>query len=143
MFRNNHSYEEQTQRLLAETVSELKELEAKREEIEQKITVLTKEAQALEGALQAYWRRIGKTEVAEPNWPKILKKGTHKQRLIRIAERNDGRIKASQATDILYRLRFIKSKRRANAYSIVQALLTDLAEENVLEKVAPGEYRLR
>jgi len=67
---------------------------------------------------------------------------THKQRLIAIAKHNGGRVRISQATDILYSKGFIKSKKRANAYIIIQSLLADMTEEGQFEKTNPGQYRL-
>lgn len=143
MVMNNHSYEDQTRRLLAETKSELTAIGNQMAELQQRWETLKKEAEAYETALQGYLRRAGKQEVIETDWDKLLggKSQTHKKRLITIARRNGGRIRVTQATDILYSKGFIKSKRRANAYQIVSMLLADMTDDGQFKKVAPGEYR--
>lgn len=138
----NHSYEDQTRRLLAESQSELNAIETEIKELEKKRATLEQEVQAYEVALQGYLRRTGKQAISEPNWAKLLKGKVHREKLITIAKHNGGIIRVSQATDLLYYKKFIKSHKRANAYSIVQALLSDMADEGLFEKVEPGEYRL-
>ncbi len=144
MVMNNHSYEDQTRRLLAETKSELTVIGNNIAELQQRWETLKREAEAYETALQGYLRRAGKQDVIETDWDKLLggTSQTHKKRLITIAKRNGGRIRVTQATDILYSKGFIKSKKRANAYQIVSMLLVDMIDDGQFEKVAPGEYRL-
>lgn len=140
----SNGYEEQTRRLLAETKSELSIVEAEIAELTQKSLTLQREVDAFETALTGYLRRTGRQAISENNWLRLLgaKEMTHKKRLIAIAERKGGRIRVSEATDILYSKGFIKSKKRMNAYTIVQSLLTQMAEEGKFEKVEPGEFRL-
>ena len=138
----NHLYEEQTRRLLAETQSDLTIIENQIAELQQKREVLKREAEAHELALRGYLRRTGRLEFAEPDWAKMFEGQTHKEKLITIAKHNSGRIKVNKATDILYTKGFIKSRKRANAYTIVQTLLANMAEEGKFEKIKSGEYRL-
>ena len=138
----SNGYEEQTQRLLAETRSELTIVEGRLDELMEKREILQREIGAFEIALEGYLRRSGRQAFGGDNWVELLSGSemTHKKRLIAIAERKGGRIKVSEATDILYSKGFIKSKKRVNAYTIVQALLTQMERE--FEKVKPGEFRL-
>jgi hypothetical protein len=139
---NNHTYEEQTRRLLAEAKSEMTGIGNQMAELQHRWETLKKEAEAYETALQGYLRRIGKQETAAIDWAKLLEGKTHKEKLTTIAERNGGKVKISQATDILYSNSIIKSKKRANAYIIIQSYLAEMAEEGKFEKVKPGEYKL-
>ena len=143
MSASNHSYEEQTRRLLAEAQSELKAEEGEMDMLRDRITILLKEVQAYETALQGYLRRIGKQEIIEPDWVNLLKsQETHKKRLKAIAEYKGGRIRVSEATDILYTKGFIHAKKRSTAYAMVQSYLADMAEDGEFQKIAPGEYEL-
>lgn len=143
MVINNHSYEEQTRRLLAETQSELTTIGNQMAELQQRWDTLKKEAEAYEVALQGFLRRIGKQAGVEFDWVKFLSEAkTHKERLQLIAKRNDGKIRVNQATDILYTKKFTQTKKRATAYTMIQGLLTTMAEEGIFEKVGSGEYRL-
>jgi hypothetical protein len=66
----------------------------------------------------------------------------HEERIIRIAEQNNGLLKISAATDILYNYKFIKSKSRINAYRIVYGLMLYMVEDGIFQKTGPGEFRL-
>lgn len=143
MVINNNSYEEQTRRLLAETKSELNAVEVEITELRTKAVTLTREVDAYETALQGYLRRIGKGITTEPDWVKLLEGlKSHKERLKAIAKHRGGRIRVSEATDILYTQGFIHAKKRFTAYSMVQSYLADMAEDGDFEKVAPGQYEL-
>ena len=143
MSTSNHSYEEQTRRLLAEALSELKAEEGEMDLIRDRIAFLVKEVQAYETALQGYLRRLGKQEIIEPDWVNLLKgQETHKQRLVGIAREKGGKIRVSEATDILYTKGFIHSKKRSTAYAMVQSYLADMAEQDIFQKLGPGEYEL-
>lgn len=138
-----NGYEEQTRRLLAETKSELNTIETEIAELQDKRVTLAREVNAYETALQGYLRRMGKQKGAEFNWNELLRGDkTHKLRLITIAKHNGGKIRVNQATDILYSNGFIKSKKRATAYVMIQGYLASMMEEGTFEKIAPGEYRL-
>ncbi len=143
MVINNHSYEEQTRRLLAETQSELTAIGNQMAELQQRWNTLKKENEAYEVALQGYLRRIGKQASVEFDWSQLLSEAkTHKDRLQLIAKHNDGKIRVNQATDILYTEKFTQTKKRATAYTMIQGMLTTMAEEGIFEKVGSGEYRL-
>ena len=143
MVLNNHSYEEQTRRLLAETQTELTAIGNQMAELQQKWNTLKKEAEAYEVALQGYLRRAGKQESAEFDWTKFLSEAkTHKERLQLIAKHNDGKIRVNQATDIFYTKKFTQTKKRSTAYTMIQGMLAAMAEEGIFEKGVPGEYRL-
>jgi len=142
MVLNNHSYEEQTRRRLAEAQSELGALDVEIRKLEDGRTELKAEVEAYETILRAYRKRTGKEEVGL-DWDKLLADKTHRERLIVIAQRTGGTVKTTYATDLLYTKGFMKSKRRSNAYSIVQHLLADMTAEGKFERVSGGEYRLR
>ena len=143
MVISSQSYEDQTRRLLAEAQSELSVINRQIHELESNYQILKKEVDAYETALQGFLRRSGKQQNIGKDWKALLPKAAiHKDEIRIIAENSGGIVKASQATDILYTNGFIKSKKRANAYQIVQANLERLVEEQILEKVNPGEYRL-
>ena len=145
MVINNHSYEEQTRRLLSEAKSELVTMEAQIKELQGKAVILAREVDAYQTALQGFLRRSGKQVSADVDWRQLLAGATtHKDRIKLIAEHSGGIIKASQATDILYSKGFINSKKRANAYQIVQTNLAKLVDERILERVESrkGEYSL-
>ncbi len=145
MVLNNHSYEEQTRRLLAETQTELTAIGNQMAELQQKWNTLKKETEAYEVALQGYLRRIGKQTGVEFDWTKFLSEAkTHRERLQLIAKHNDGKIRVNQATDILFTKDFTKTKKRATAYTMIQGMLATMAEEGIFEKVkaGSGEYRL-
>ncbi len=141
----SNGYEEQTRRLLAETQSELRSVETQIDELRNKAGTLAKEVDAYETALQGYQRRTGKQTIIQTDWRKLLKNEKyHKDKLKAIAKQNGGNIRISEATDILYTNGFIKTKKRANAYIIIQSYLAEMAEKGgSFEKVAPGEYRLK
>lgn len=137
------SYAEQTRRLLADTKSELSTIETQIDELVARRKILSAEAEAYEVALQGYLRRLGKEEIKEPDWVKLLAgQQTHKDKLKAITRNKGGRIKVREATDILYTKGFIHAKKRSTAYAMVQAYLADMAEDGEFQKIAPGEYEL-
>jgi len=139
----NDGYAEQTRRLLADTQSELKDIEAQINGLEARKATLQSEARAYEMALQGYLKRLGKQESIEPNWAEALRnEHSHKDRLKAIAKQKGGTIKASEVTDILYTNGFIKSKKRSTAYVVVQTYLAEMTKEGQFRKIAPGEYEL-
>ncbi len=140
---NNHSYEDQTRRLLAESQSELKTLDEEIADLQERKVTLAGEVNAYETALQGYLRRIGKGEGAESDWKKILVGcDIHKDRLKTIAKHNGGKIRVGQATDILYSNGFIKAQKRSTAYTMIQGYLSDMREDGIFEKIGLGEYKL-
>ncbi len=139
---NGSSWEDQTRRFLSDTLSELNKVERQMQDIEVKREALRNEAKAWEMALEGYLKRTGRQMDITPEWFKMLRDQTHKKRLVTIAENSGGKVKASEATDILYTKGFIKAQKRSTAYSMVQRFLIEMAEEGRFEKIAPGEYRL-
>ena len=140
---NNHSYEDQTRRLLAEAQSELNTLDEEMADLQEKKVTLAREVSAYETALQGYLRRIGRQEGTESNWKSILANyDIHRDRIKAIAKHSGGKIRVSQVTDILYSNGFIRSKKRSTAYSMIQAYIAEMTEDGVFKKIAPGEYRL-
>jgi Tfp pilus assembly protein PilN len=142
MITNNGSWEEQTRRLLSDKLSELNKIKAQIEELQEKEAKVKAEAQAYELVLEDYLKGAGRQFKIEPDWLKLLENQTHKQQLLTIAEHSGGRIRVSEATDLLYTKHFIKAAKRATAYIMVQRFLKELREEGRFEKIAPGEYRL-
>ena len=139
---NNHSLEEGLRKLLADALSELGKLERDKERLDEGITSLKAESQAYETALQGYLRRTGRKPIDESIWAKMRKDKNHKERLIRLARYNGGIIKVNEASTLLFTKGFIKSKKRANAYQVVQGLLADMTDNGIFEKASPGQYRL-
>jgi len=139
---NNHSWEEQTRRYLAEAQTDLKKIEKQIAELHEKSIALTREVNAYETALKSYLIRTGRLDLVEFDWAKILRNAkTHKDQLKTMAKYNNSNIKVAQATDILYTNKFIKSRKRSTAYSMVQSLLADMAEDGIFRKVNSGEYQ--
>ncbi len=142
MVMTNHSWEEQTRRLLSQARSELNEIEVKIDEMKDKATNLVVEISGYEIALKGYLLRTGREGATKPEWVKLLEGQTHREKLVTIAKQMGGKVRVSQATDILYTNKLTQSKKRATAYSIVQVHLTDMAEEGIFKKVGAGEYKL-
>jgi len=144
MVLNNHTWEEQTRRLLAEATSELNELESKRRDLDNTIVNLTRTVQAYDIALKDYLIRSGQPNAVIQNWLKELAKPKlkHRDRLKIIAEHNGGKVRTNKATDILFNNKLIKSKKRVNAYVIVQGILAGMVDKGEFKKIAPGEFQL-
>ena len=143
MVTNNHTFEEQTRRLLSEAKSEQNAINEQITTLQNEAVLLAREVNAYETALQGYLRRIGKQTDIEIDWDKLLaEKGTHKDRIKLIAEQKGGTIRVTQVTDLLYVNGFIKAKKRATAYTMVQSMLADMVKNGEFEKLSPGEYRL-
>ena len=142
MITNNGSWEEQTRRLLSDKLSELNKIKTLVQELQEKEARVQAEAQAYELVLEDYLKGAGRQFKTEPDWLKLLENQTHRQRLLIIAEHSGGRIRVSEATDLLYTKHFIKAAKRATAYIMIQRFLKEMREEGKFEKIAPGEYRL-
>jgi len=143
MAMNNHTWEEQTRRLLSEAQSELIGLERQISDLQERQAKLAREVEAYEMALQGYLMRSGRQEVTEFNWKKILAHdNSHKARLITIAKHNGGRVNQSTATDILYGNKLIRARKRSTAYAMVQTYLADMVKQGIFQKLGPGEYEL-
>ena len=142
MIMSNHSWEQETQKYLAEVQSELNRVEKELAVIQDKRAELAREAKAYETALQSYLKRTGKQDSIKSDWKLLSQQNNHRERLKRIAERSNGIIKVSSASNVLYNLRLIKSKTRANAYRIVYGLLSDMVDEGQFKKIGPSTFRL-
>ncbi len=142
MATSNRHYEEQTRRLLAETRAEIGSIEAQMATLEKRKEVLKEEAQAFEIALRGYLTRTKKQENMSTDWVQLLGRQKHGDRLITMAKQDAGTISVRQATDFLYGKGFIRSKKYANAYHIIQILLSRMTQKGVFERVTRGQYRL-
>jgi hypothetical protein len=117
-------------------------VEAQIADLEGRRAILTKEYEAYLVALDGYLRRTGRQVTDQPDWANILKEKTHKQKIVTLALHRGGTSKVSEVTDLLYGVGLIKSKNRTNAYTIVQVMHSELAEDGVIERISPGEYKL-
>jgi len=143
MVTSNHTWEEETRRTLSSIQSELHDAEQELEATHEKVNKLTREAEAMELALQIHLERTGKGVSVEKDFRNLLAvQKNHEERLKRIAERNNGILKVGTATNILYNYKLIKSKTRMNAYRIIYGLLIGMVAEGIFQKSAPGEFRL-
>ncbi len=142
MVIDNHSFEAQLLKLIAETKSELDAKEGRREVLDKEIDELKLEIQGYDIALRGFQKRTGKQEESAIDWSKLLLTAkTHKDRIIIVLKQFGGIARPNQITDILYTKDFIKSKRRGNAYQIVQTNLAQLIDKKLVEKTEDG-YRL-
>ena len=140
MVMTNHSWEEQTKKLLEDTISELKKLESDKQILEDSIATLARRKEAYEIVLQDYRKRVAK-EGTESDWTNLLSGRTQKEMLQIIAQQQGGKLKVSQASHILFR-GFTKAKKYATVYQMVQGILAELTEKHIFEKTAPGEFKL-
>ena len=139
MVIDNHSFEEQIRRLLSEAQSELRTIDGEIDILRDKREVVSKEVSACETVLQGFLRRSGKQPLVD--WDTLLANAkTHKDR-IRIITEYYGVVRPNQLTDVLYP-RFIKSKKRGNAYQIVIMNLAKMIDDGIIEKSDSGDYRL-
>jgi len=140
MAMTNHSWEEQTKKLLEDTISELKNVEVDKQRLEHSIATLAKRKEAYEIVLQDYRKRVVK-EDTKPDWTNLLNGRTQKEMLQIIAQQQGGKLKVSQASHILFS-GFTKATKYATVYQMVQGMLTELTEKHIFEKTAPGEFKL-
>jgi hypothetical protein len=140
----NYSFEEQLKRLISESQDKLHSLELKMKALENEKTSILEALQAFEITLKNYLQHSGQEPEQKPvDWDNILSKcKVHRDRLIAIAEHNNGELKLNQATDILYSGKFIKSHDRSNAYIIIYTLLNEMVDKGIFEKTGRGVYRL-
>jgi hypothetical protein len=142
---NNLTFEEQLRKLISATQDELNGIDEQMKSLASRRTVLTEELQSYEVSLRGYLKRSGKEQKEEgpPDWGKLLGRcRTHKDRLKIIAKRGGGELKFNSAVDILYNGKFITSKSRANAYTQLYGIVTDMVERGILERAERGIYRL-
>ena len=142
MVMDNHSYKEQTERLLAETRDELNALEDRIDTLVDRRIQLAREAEAYTVALEGYLRRTGKHLDDETDWKHLLTELKHKDKVVAIAQHKGGKIRVSDAVNILYGGGFIKAKKRSTAYTMVQVYLAEMKEEGKFTKIQLGEYQL-
>ena len=141
MVTANHSWDEETRKTLTLIQTELNAALKKYEEAKTKVDRLTKEAEAMELALQIHLQRTGKQDAIKQNMRELLaSQKNHEERIKRIAERNNGVLKVGATTDILFNYGLMKSKSRMNAYRIVYGLMLKMVEEGIFKKVRPGEF---
>lgn len=142
MITSNHSWEEQTTRLLSDAQTEKNDLDAKIKKLQEKSNELDAEIEAFKIAIGAYLTRTGRQKSTQIDWVALLKPLSHKNKLVAIAKENDGLVKQSQATDIIFSNRLSEAKKRTTVYQIVKNSLDSLLEEGIIVRVRPGEYRL-
>ena len=141
MVMTNHTWEEETRKTLTQIQSELNGVQKEYEEVKTKVDRLTKEAEAMELALQIYLQRTGKQDTVAKGFRELLvSQKNHEERIKKIAEQNNGLIKVGATADILYNYRLLKSKTRMHAYRIVYGLMLKMVEEGIFKKVRPGEF---
>ena len=141
MFKDD-LFEERVRKFLGEAQYELNTIRAQIKELQEKEIKLEAEVNAYKAVLQGYLKRSGKQVGDKSNWAELLKNQTHRDRLITIAKHNNGKIKITQAVNILCSEGFIaRQSKRITVYGMVQGILTTMTEEGVFEKVARGEYK--
>lgn len=136
MVTNNHSFEEQIRRILAEVQSQLKSAQTERDKWATRAVELAGVAGAYEKVLQHQAARQGKADTDDSIWKELLRGLNHREQILVIAEKKEGEVRKADATDILYTLGFIKAKSRAVAYNIVQQVVSALVDDGLL---APTE----
>lgn len=142
----DHGFEQQLRKLISETQDELNKIETQIKLMENQRVSLVEELHSYEQTLRGYLRRTTgeKEEIQSVDWGELLKNcHSHKERLIKIAEQNNGELKLSSAVDIIYNGKFIKSKSRANAYIQIYSIMVEMIDKGELEKTDRGRYRLK
>lgn len=143
MVMANHSWDEETRKTLTLIQTELNGALKEYEEAKTKVDKLTREAEAMELALQIYLQRTGKQDATKQHMRELLaSQKNHEERIKKIAERNNGVLKVGSAADILCNYGLMKSKSRMNAYRIVYGLMLKMVEEGIFQKSSPGKFRL-
>ncbi len=139
-----NTWEDETRKYLVQIQSELADAIKQREEVTKRADSLADEAQAYELALESYLKRMGRPQanLGQDLRDILLEQRNHKNRIKVIAERNNGLLKVSVASDMLYNYKIVKSKSRMQAYRIVYGLVIKMVEDGVFIKSAPAEFRL-
>ena len=141
MVMTNHSWDEETRKTLTLIQTELNDAVKEYENAKTKVDRLTREAGAMELALQIHLQRTGKQDAIKQDMRELLlNQKNHEERIKKIAERNNGVLKVGPAADILYNYGLMKSKSRMNAYRIVYGLMLKMVEEGIFKKSGPGEF---
>jgi len=136
----NGNYEEQTRKYLEEVLTELKDIESRMLDLREKAENLRKHAQSYQQVLQHQAARS--TKANAPNWKKILQGLTREDQVKVIARHNGGIIRVVQARDIIFDSGLTRAKNRSNAYTAIQNLISDMADEGIFERVDKGRYHL-
>jgi hypothetical protein len=138
------TWEEETRKYLAQVETELAEAIKQRDEATNRANVLASEAQAYQQAIESHLRRMGRPpeDLGHDLKTILLEQSNHKNRLKVLAERNNGLLKVSAASDILYNYKIVKSKSRMQAYRIVYGLMMKLVEEGIFVKSGSAEFIL-
>jgi len=141
---SNYSWEEQTRKYLSEATSELNELIMEKGKMEDQIDEKKRVVEGYEYALRDYLIRSGHSNLLLRDWIDELSNPTykHKDRLRIIGENNGGKVRTNKATDILFNNKLVKSKKRMNAYVIIQGILAGMVDKGEMIKIGPGEYQL-
>jgi len=143
MVMSNHTWEEETRKTLTLIQTELNDAQKEYEGAKTKVDKLTKEAEAMELALQIHLERTGKKDAIQQDLRVLLaSQQNHEERIKKIAKQNNGLLKVGPATDILYNYGLMKSKSRMNAYRIVYGLMLGMVAEGIFQKTGPAEFRL-
>jgi len=143
MVLGNNTWEDETRRTLALIQTELRDAEKIYEEAKTKVDRLTKEAEAMVFVLNIHLQRSGKQGIIKHDLRELLNnQKNHEERLKRIAERNNGILKVSSASDLLYSYQILKSKTRMNAYRVVYSLMAKMVEAGIFQKSGQAEFRL-
>ncbi|MFC1917516.1 hypothetical protein ACFLXH_02560 [Chloroflexota bacterium] len=139
----NNSFEEQLRKLLSETQDELNKINTQIKNLEERKDALSEELRSYDFSLHSYLKRVGKqVEESKPSdWAEILKGlQTHKQRLLAIAQHNEGKLKLNSAVDIIYNGNYIRSRTRHNAYVQLYQIAMDMVDKKELVKIEPGMF---
>lgn len=143
MVMTNHAWEEETRKTLTLIQTELGGAKVDYDEAKTKVDRLTREAEAMELALQIHLQRTGRQDAIKQDMRELLvNQKNHGERIKKMAERNNGVLKIGSAADILCNYGLMKSKSRMNAYRIVYGLMLKMVEEGIFQKTSPGKFRL-
>jgi len=146
MVTSNRTWEEETRKYLTEIRSELNSIEKQLLELMAQRDSLAHEADAYETALQSHLNRTGRQEPSssESNFKELLvAQKNMKDKLKRIAERENGVIKVGPAANILFNFGLTQSKTRMNTYRVVYALLLEMEKKDkIVKKIAPSTFKL-
>jgi len=143
MVMNNRSFEEQLLKLITDTKSDLMAKEEQKIDIDREVEILKNELQGYEVTLHSYQRRSGIQGHNGIDWTKLMIGAKwHTDQIVIVLKQLGGIARPTQITDILFGKGFIVSKKRANAYQIVQTNLVKLIDKGLVEKTEKGDYKL-
>ncbi len=143
MVISNYSWEDETRKYIALSKAELNDVEKQMAELQGRRTILAREVESLEIALESHLRRTGKQRPIDAGLRELLEAQINqKERIKRLAETNGNMAKVGPISDTLFNMGFIHSKNRNNAYKVVYSLLLEMEAEGVFKKVAPAMFQL-